>query len=66
MLEERHKTTTGQVKDLFYGLYGKTAVPIDAEVQKKTLKDYARGENPFCGFSHQKKFSFTKGFSHAC
>jgi pyruvate/oxaloacetate carboxyltransferase len=26
---------TAQVKDLCYGLYGKTAVPIDAEVQKE-------------------------------
>jgi pyruvate carboxylase subunit B len=34
------------VKDLCYGLYGKTAVPIDPEVQKKALKGYARGETP--------------------
>jgi oxaloacetate decarboxylase alpha subunit/pyruvate carboxylase subunit B len=40
---------TGQVKDLCYGLYGKTAVPIDPEVQKKALKGYPRGEEPiFC------------------
>jgi len=44
--EERYKMITGQVKDLCYGLYGKTAVPIDAEVQKKALKGYARGEEP--------------------
>jgi len=44
--KERYKMITGQVKDLCYGLYGKTAVPIDAEVQKKALKDYARGEKP--------------------
>jgi oxaloacetate decarboxylase alpha subunit/pyruvate carboxylase subunit B len=37
---------TGQVKDLCYGLYGKTAVPIDPEVQKKALKGYDRGEEP--------------------
>jgi len=43
---ERYKMITGQVKDLCYGLYGKTAVPIDAEVQKKALKGYARGEEP--------------------
>ena len=30
--EERYKMITGQVKDLCYGLYGKTAVPIDPEV----------------------------------
>ena len=44
--EERYKMITGQVKDLCYGLYGKTAVPINAEVQKKALKGYPRGEEP--------------------
>ncbi len=44
--EERYKMITGQVKDLCYGLYGKTAVPIDAEVQKKALTGYERGEEP--------------------
>ncbi|WP_319406358.1 pyruvate carboxylase subunit B [uncultured Desulfosarcina sp.] len=44
--EERYKMITGQVKDLCYGLYGKTAVPIDPEVQKKALKGYDRGEEP--------------------
>jgi len=43
---ERYKMITGQVKDLCYGLYGKTAVPINPEVQKKALKDYPRGEEP--------------------
>ena len=43
---ERYKMITGQVKDLCYGLYGKTAVPIDAEVQKKALTGYERGEEP--------------------
>jgi pyruvate carboxylase subunit B len=44
--EERYTMITGQVRDLCYGLYGKTAVPIDAEVQKKALKGYDRGEEP--------------------
>jgi oxaloacetate decarboxylase alpha subunit/pyruvate carboxylase subunit B len=44
--EERYKMITAQVKDLCYGLYGKTAVPIDPEVQKKALKGYPRGEEP--------------------
>ncbi len=44
--EERYKMITAQVKDLCYGLYGKTAVPIDKEVQKKALKGYPRGEEP--------------------
>jgi pyruvate carboxylase subunit B len=43
---ERYKMITGQVKDLCYGLYGKTAVPIDEQVQKKALKGYPRGEEP--------------------
>ena len=44
--KERYKMITGQVKDLCYGLYGKTAVPIDPKVQKKALKGYERGEKP--------------------
>jgi pyruvate carboxylase subunit B len=44
--DERYKMITGQVKDLCFGLYGKTAVPINAEVQKKALKGYPRGEKP--------------------
>ncbi len=43
---ERYKMITGQVKDLCYGLYGKTAVPINPDVQKKALKGYPRGEEP--------------------
>jgi pyruvate carboxylase subunit B len=43
---ERYKMITGPVKDLCYGLYGKTAVPIDPQVQKKALKGYERGEKP--------------------
>ncbi len=43
---ERYKMITGQVKDLCYGLYGKTAVAIDPKVQKKALKGYERGEKP--------------------
>lgn len=44
--DERYKMITGQVKDLCYGLYGKTAIPIDPELQKKALKGYPRGEDP--------------------
>ena len=43
---ERYKMITAQVKDLCYGLYGKTAVPINPDVQKKALKGYERGEEP--------------------
>ncbi len=44
--KERYKMITSQVKDLCYGLYGKTAVPINPELQKKALKGYPRGETP--------------------
>ena len=44
--DERYKMISDQVKDICYGLYGKTAVPINSEVQKKALKGYARGEKP--------------------
>ncbi len=44
--DERYKMITAQVKDLCYGLYGKTSIPIDPEVQKKALKGYDRGETP--------------------
>ncbi|SLM31616.1 Pyruvate carboxylase subunit B [Desulfamplus magnetovallimortis] len=43
---ERYKMVTAQVKDLCYGLYGKTAIPIDPEVQKQALKGYDRGSDP--------------------
>ena len=46
---ERYQRITDQVKDLCFGLYGKTAVPINPDVQKKALKGYARGEEPFNG-----------------
>ncbi len=44
--DERYKMVTAQVKDLCFGLYGKTSVPIDPDVQKKALKGYDRGEEP--------------------
>lgn len=44
--KERYKMITSQVKDLCYGLYGKTAIPIDKDIQKKALRDYARGKMP--------------------
>jgi oxaloacetate decarboxylase alpha subunit/pyruvate carboxylase subunit B len=43
---ERYRMITAQVKDLCYGLYGETAIPIDPEVQKKALKGYERGDKP--------------------
>ncbi len=47
--EERYKMISAQSKDLFFGLYGRTPVPVDPEIQKKALKGYPRGETPFTG-----------------
>jgi len=44
--EGEYAQITKEVKDLCYGLYGKTTHPINPEVQKKALKDYPRGEEP--------------------
>ena len=43
---EEFSNITEQVKDLCFGLYGKTTLPIDDKVQKKALKGYPRGETP--------------------
>jgi len=45
----RYKMVTNEVKALVYGLYGKTPMPIDPDVQKKVLKGYKRGETPVTG-----------------
>jgi len=44
--EERYTMITSQVRDLCFGLYGKTPAPIDPEVQKKAIKGHPRGEEP--------------------
>jgi len=46
VLVGRYKMISKEVKDLCYGLYGKTPQPIDPEVQKKALKGYPRGSEP--------------------
>ncbi|MDL2329945.1 pyruvate carboxylase subunit B [Desulfosarcina sp. OttesenSCG-928-A07] len=43
---ERYSKISDQVKALCFGMYGKTAVPIDPEVQKKALQHYERGSEP--------------------
>jgi len=43
---ERYQRFTEQVKDLCYGLYGRTTLPMNPEVQAKALKGYPRGEEP--------------------
>jgi pyruvate carboxylase subunit B len=45
----KYKMVTNQVKDLVFGLYGKTPTPIDPEVQKLVLKNYKRGQTPVTG-----------------
>ena len=45
----RYKMVTNEVKDLVYGLYGRTPTPVDPEVQKKVLKGYKRGQTPATG-----------------
>ena len=44
--EGEYAQITEQVKDLCFGMYGKTTHPIDPAVQKKALEGYPRGENP--------------------
>ncbi|MBN1830905.1 MAG: pyruvate carboxylase subunit B [Deltaproteobacteria bacterium] len=45
----KYKMVTNEVKDLVFGLYGKTPTPVDPEVQKTVLKGYKRGETPVTG-----------------
>jgi len=49
VLRGRYKVVTTQVKDLVYGLYGRTPTPIDREVQTKILKNYPLGQTPLTG-----------------
>jgi pyruvate carboxylase subunit B len=44
--EGQYAQITKEVKDLCYGLYGKTTREINPEVRKKALKGYERGEEP--------------------
>ena len=49
VLAGRYKMVTNEIKDLAYGLYGKTSTPIDPAVREKVLQGYARGETPITG-----------------
>jgi pyruvate carboxylase subunit B len=42
----RYKIITKEVKDYFYGLYGRPPARVDAEIRKKALRGYERGETP--------------------
>lgn len=45
----RYVRVSNQLKDLVLGLYGKTPIPIDAELTKKLLKNYKLGSEPITG-----------------
>jgi pyruvate/oxaloacetate carboxyltransferase len=45
----RYVRVSNQLKDLVLGLYGKTPIPIDAELTKKILKNYKLGSEPITG-----------------
>jgi pyruvate carboxylase subunit B len=42
----RYKVITKEVRDYFYGLYGRAPTRVDPEIRKKALKGYERGETP--------------------
>jgi pyruvate carboxylase subunit B len=46
VLAGRYKMISREVKDYFYGLYGKPPAPVDEEIRKKALKGYEKGEVP--------------------
>ena len=42
----RYKMITNEVRDYFYGLYGRPPVPVNEEIREKALKNYAKGNTP--------------------
>jgi len=42
----RYKMISNEVKDYFYGLYGKPPAPVSDEIMQKALKGYAKGHTP--------------------
>ncbi|HVN96863.1 MAG TPA: pyruvate carboxylase subunit B [Syntrophorhabdaceae bacterium] len=42
----RYKMISNEVKDYFYGLYGKPPVAVSEEIKQKALKGYAKGNTP--------------------
>lgn len=42
----RYKMISKEVKDYFYGLYGKPPVEVNEEISSKALKGYEKGETP--------------------
>ncbi len=46
VLVGKYKMVTNQVKDLVYGLYGKTPTEVPEEIRKLVLKGYKHGDEP--------------------
>ena len=46
VLAGRYKMISKEVKDYFYGLYGKPPRPVNEEIKAKALKGYERGNVP--------------------
>ncbi len=46
VLVGRYKMMSMQVRDYFYGLYGRPPAPVNPEIQKLALKGYKRGSEP--------------------
>jgi len=42
----RYKMITNEVRDYFYGLYGRPPVPVNEEIRQKALKNYTKGNIP--------------------
>jgi pyruvate carboxylase subunit B len=42
----RYKMISKEVKDYFYGLYGRPPVPVSEEIRAKALKGYEKGTTP--------------------
>jgi pyruvate carboxylase subunit B len=46
VLAGRYKVISKEVKDYFFGLYGRPSAAVDEAVRKTALKGYERGEQP--------------------
>lgn len=42
----RYKMISNEVKDYFYGLYGRPPVAVSEDIRQKALKNYAKGNTP--------------------
>ncbi|MCX8023556.1 MAG: pyruvate carboxylase subunit B [Syntrophorhabdaceae bacterium] len=42
----KYKMISKEVKDYFYGLYGRPPAPVNEEIRKKALKGYEKGDTP--------------------